>query len=40
MNGKFDLNANVSEKIISKARKFDNSMEIAFEELELGKQIS
>lgn len=31
---------NISEKVINKARKFDSSMEIPFDELELGKQIS
>jgi hypothetical protein len=39
-SSKFDLNSNLGEKIVSKARKFDGSMEIPFEELELGKQIS
>lgn len=31
---------NISQKVINKARKFDSSMEIPFDELELGKQIS
>lgn len=34
------MNQNISEKVINKARKFDSSMEIPFEELQLGKQIS
>lgn len=34
------MNMNISQKVINKARKFDSSMEIPFDELELGKQIS
>lgn len=34
------MNQNISEKVINKARKFDSSMEIPFEQLQLGKQIS
>lgn len=39
-NSKFEISNNLCSKIIHKARTFDPSLEIPFEELELGKQIS
>ena len=38
-NSKFEITNSIS-KIAYKARTFDQSMEISFDELELGKQIS